>query len=326
MDGIPLNKNNIMKCILNNIVVVLLFVAISGCNNNSNNLIVAADGSGNYKTIQSAIDAAAFNGDVTTVIYIRSGVYKEKLLIPRGKNNLHLLGEGAERTIIIWDDYSGKDDITTATSFTMKVDANDVKLEKLTIENSEGLRGQAIALFMNGDRCLITHCNIVGNQDALCAHGDLYRQYYRDCKIEGSTNFIMGSATALFERCEILCKKHSFITSASTPKEARFGYVFKDCLVKAAPGITKVYLGRPWRDYANVVYLNCELGVHIRPEGWHNWDIPKREKTAYYAEYKNYGPGANTADRVEWSHQLTDNEAIHYNVETILNFGEWIHK
>ncbi|MDA3879825.1 MAG: pectinesterase family protein [Prolixibacteraceae bacterium] len=315
-----------MKWVFNIIVVVLLFVAFTGCESNSNKFIVAADGSGNYKTIQSAIDAAIVHDDVTAVIYIKSGVYNEKVLIPKGKDNLHLLGEGAERTIITWDDFAGKDDITTATSFTLKVDANDIKLEKLTVENSEGLRGQAIALYMNGDRCLVTNCNIKGNQDALCAHGDFYRQYYRDCKIEGTTNFIMGSATALFERCEILCKKHSFITSASTPKQARFGYVFKDCEIKAAPGITKVYLGRPWRDYANVVYMNCNLGIHIRPEGWHNWDTPEREETAYYAEYKNYGPGANPKSRVKWSHQLSDNEAWHYSVETILNYSEWKHK
>ncbi|MDA3816521.1 MAG: pectinesterase family protein [Prolixibacteraceae bacterium] len=306
-------------------ILIMCILAFVQCSSPEHQIIVASDGSGNFKSIQDAINATE-PGELTSVIYIKAGTYNEKLVVPKGKNNIHFLGEGIGKTVITYDDYAGKGDITTGTSYTMKVRGNDIKLEKLTIENREGMRGQAVALFMQGDHCLITNCHIKGNQDALYASGDLYRQYFRDCKIEGTTDFIFGSATALFERCEIHCKKHSFITAASTPENVNFGYVFKDCRITAAPGITKVYLGRPWRDYAKVVFMNCHLGIHIRPEGWHNWDKPEREKTAFYAEYQNYGPGADVQNRVEWSHQLSNKEAASYNVEKILNFSNWKHK
>lgn len=303
--------------------ILLILVVLVACSTRTKSrIVVASDGSGDYKTIQEAVNAVP-ETDQTVEIYIKSGVYKEKIVVPKGKNNIHFLGENAEKTVITWDDYSGKGDINTFTSYTMQILGNDILVENLTIENSEGLRGQAVALSVEGDQCEFRNCRIIGNQDTLYAAGKGGHQYYKDCHIEGTTDFIFGSATAVFQNCDILCKKNSYITAASTPQESQFGYVFLNCRFSAAPGIDKVFLGRPWRDYANVVYLNCELGSFIRPEGWHNWSKPEREKTAFYAEYHNFGAGADTTQRVPWSHQLTDQQAQKYTVENILQLNQW---
>ena len=313
-----------MKTKIYSLLFYLVALSIlSGCSaNHTKRVVVAKDGTGDYTTIQEAINAVP-ESDQITKVYIKSGIYKEKLVIPANKKNIHLLGENVKNTIITWDDYSGKDTINTFTSYTFKILGNDIKLENLTIENSEGMRGQAVALYVEGDRCLFVNCRIVGNQDTLYAGGERSRQYYKNCHIEGTTDFIFGSATAVFQNCDILCKKHSYITAASTPQKSEFGYVFINCKVEAATNITEVFLGRPWRDYANVVYLNCTLGGFIRPEGWHNWSKPEREKTAFYAEYNNNGAGADTTLRVEWSKQLTKEQASKYTVENILKPEEW---
>ncbi|WP_320020071.1 pectinesterase family protein [Labilibaculum manganireducens] len=287
-----------------------------------NQIVVAADGSGDYKSIQEAINAVR-SSEETKLIFIKSGIYKEKLVVPVDKENIHFVGEDVAKTIITWDDYSGKGDINTFTSFTMQILGNNICVENLTIENSEGMQGQAVALHVEGDGCSFKKCRILGNQDTVYASGKNSRQYFQECYIEGTTDFIFGSSTAVFQDCVILCKKNSYITAASTPKESEFGYVFMNCKIEATPEISKVFLGRPWRDYANVVFLNCELGAHIRPEGWHNWSKPEREETAFYAEYRNRGLGADTSDRVVWSKQLTAKQAEKYTVENVLQLSKW---
>lgn len=305
------------------IVLVLGTIAWSCSRNNDRRMIVAADGSGDYATVQEAINALPSSSKETTVIYIKAGIYKEKVVVPADKQNIHFIGEDAKNTIITWDDYSGKGDINTFTSYTLKIMGNHILMENLTIENSEGLRGQAVALDVEGDQCVFKNCRIVGNQDTLYAAGDNARQYFKNCHIEGTTDFIFGSSTAVFQDCNILCKKQSFITAARTPKGHPFGYVFMNCKIKAVPGIGHVYLGRPWRAHANVVFMNCQLGGFIRPEGWSNWHDTDRYKTAFYAEYHNIGAGADTTQRVSWSHQLTDEQAQKYTVENILELNSW---
>ena len=289
-------------------------------------IVVAADGSGNFRTLTAAIHAIV-NKTVDTqrplLVYVKDGVYKEKVVIPGQIHDVYFQGQDASKTIITWDDYSGKGNINTFSSYTIKVLGHDLSFKNLTFRNSEGLQGQAVALDVQGNHCVFQDCRIVGNQDALyTAKGDSL-QYFKDCHIEGTTDFIFGSSTAVFKNCDILCKKNSFITAARTPKGTKFGYVFLNCKFSAAPGITKVYLGRPWRAYANVVYKNCRLGSFIRPAGWSNWHQTDRYKTAYYAEYHNVGPGANTANRVRWSHQLTKQKAKEYTVENILGLSKW---
>ena len=303
--------------------IALACTILLACSSRTKNrIVVAADGSGDFYTIQEAIDAVP-KTDQTVEIFIKNGIYKEKIVVPEDMSNIHFLGEDPEKTVITWDDYSGKGDISTFTSYTMQILGNDILVENLTIENSEGLRGQAVALDVRGDRCAFVNCRIIGNQDTLYTAGKGTHQYYKNCHIEGTTDFIFGSATAVFQDCDILCKKNSYITAASTPQESQFGYVFLNCKFSAAQGVDKVFLGRPWRDYANVVYLNCDLGGFIRPEGWHNWSKPERETTAFYAEYHNTGAGADTNERVAWSHQLTDQQAKKYTVENILSISQW---
>jgi pectinesterase len=203
------------------------------------------------------------------------------------------------------------------------VQGNDFHAENITFENSAGRDvGQAVALHVEADRCLFKNCRIVANQDTLYTTGvDNSRQYYVDCYIEGTTDFIFGPATVVFENCLIHCKKNSYITAASTPGGQPYGYVFWKCTITASDQATRVYLGRPWRPFAKTVYIECELGVHILPEGWHNWNKPEAEKTSFYAEYKSTGPGANPTARVTWSHQLSEEEIKQYSLEKI--FGSW---
>ncbi|MFL9831221.1 pectinesterase family protein [Flavobacterium sp. ST-87] len=288
-------------------------------------MTVAQDGSGDFKTVQEAIDAAETDkGSVE--IYIKNGIYKEKLVIPSSKSRLILVGEDKEKTIITNDDYSGKPNpnskrnFGTSDSYTLLVRANDVTIENVTIENSWCDKGQAVSLCAKGERFIIRNANILGCQDTLLTDGDGYYQYYENCYIEGTTDFIFGSAVAVFENCVINSKKDSYITAASTPENLEFGYVFINCKLIADAGVTKVFLGRPWRPYAKTVFIKSKLGDHILPEGWNPWKderYPDKDKTAFYAEYKNKGKGAKTNKRVSWSHQLTKTEAAKYTLKNI---------
>ncbi len=284
--------------------------------------IVAADGTGDYTSIQDAIDATKAYPPARKTIFIKNGTYNEKVKVHNWNCKLSIIGESKEQTIISYNDHFKKIDRGRNSTFhteTMLVQGNDVHLSNLTIKNTAGPVGQALALGVEADRTLVTNVAIIGNQDALYTAGENCRQYYKDCYIEGTTDFIFGEATALFENCTIHSKSNSYITAASTPKEVEFGYVFIDCKLTANEDIESVYLGRPWRDYAQTVFINCELGKHIRSEGWHPWrDDSGRDKTAYYAEYNNYGEGANTQGRVAWSHQLSKKEVKKYTVENIL--------
>ncbi len=281
-------------------------------------LTVAADGSGEYRTIQEAVMAVRDFMQVPAVIFIKNGIYKEKLLIPSQKTNLTLLGESQEGVVITYGDYSGDaEKHSTYTSATVRVQGNDFTAENITFENSAGRVGQAVALHVEGDRATFRHCRMLGNQDTLYLALENSRQYYQDCYIEGTTDFIFGSSTAVFERCLIHSKLNSYITAASTWPRQPFGLVFLDCKLTAAPEATKVYLGRPWRPHARTVFIHTEMGAHIRPEGWQNWGKASNEATAYYAEFGSTGPGATTNGRVQWARQLTAREARRYTLENI---------
>ena len=288
-------------------------------------VVVAQDGSGDYKSIQEAINnAKAFPYDRITIA-IKNGIYKEKIKVHEWNTNISLVGESKENTIIVYDDYFNKIGLgrnSTFYTYTLLVEANDIILKNLTIENASGDIGQAVALSIFSDRVVVENCRILGNQDTLYASG-IGKQYYKNCYIEGTTDFIFGSATAYFENCEIHSKKDSFITAASTPKEANFGYVFKDCNLTSNSETSKVYLGRPWRIYAKTVFINCTLGKHILPEGWHNWSKTDAEKTSFYAEYENSGIGSDTKYRVSWSHQLCKKEAKKYTLKNVLGNSNW---
>jgi pectinesterase len=285
-------------------------------------MTVAKDGSGDFNSIQKAVDACKSFPDKRITIHVKNGVYNEKVVIPSCNNRLSIIGENAEKTIISYGDFFSKINRgrnSTFFTYTLLVEADDFYAENLTIENSAGPIGQAVALHVAGDRCAFRNCRILGNQDTLYTEGLNSRHYFVNCYIEGTTDFIFGAATVLFDDCIIFCKANSYITAASTPEGKKYGYVFLNCKITAMEGVQKVYLGRPWRDFARVTYIRCELGTFIVPSGWSNWAGTTRDKTAFFAEFENRGPGSDISQRVEWSHQLTKEEAGEYTLTKILS-------
>lgn len=291
-------------------------------------LTVAQDGSGDYATIQEAVNAVRDLSQEPVMINIKPGVYHEKLIIPSWKTKITLMGERGANTVITNSDFSGKDypggkdpfgrsKYSTYTSYTVLVQGNDFSAENITIQNASGRVGQAVALHVEADRVSIRNCRLLGNQDTLYAATENSRQYYADCYIEGTTDFIFGEATVLFERCTIKNLTNSYITAAATTPRQRFGYVFIDCKLVADTAARACFLGRPWRPSARTIFINTEMGSHIVPEGWNNWNNAANEQTVTYAEYNSKGPGAASSKRVKWSKQLSATEAKAYSAANI---------
>ncbi|GGG16420.1 pectinesterase family protein [Paenibacillus abyssi] len=307
-------------------------------------MIVAEDGTGEYTSIQEALDRIPEGKQEETVIRIKPGVYYEKLHIV--KPFVRLIGESAEDTVITYDDYARKTfpdgtEYGTFNSYTVLLGAEGIRAENLTFRNSAGrgeLVGQALAAYVDGDRIMFRNCRFIGYQDTLFT-GPLpsrplaanrfggprdeeprrqVRQYYERCYIEGDVDFIFGSAAAVFRNCEIFSRRRlaeescGYITAASTPEGAPYGYVFLSCRLTGDAPIHSVYLGRPWRNHAKTVFVNCWMDGHIRPEGWHNWNKPESESTSLYGEYNSSGPGADGA-RVSWAYRLTEAETAAWN-------------
>lgn len=308
-----------------------LFLSLS----DSIDIIVAANGSGDYETVQDAIDAIPDNNPERLIIYIRNGNYKEKILIPAIKTNITLVGQSVDSTILTYDDYNGRiveeDTLGTSDSYSFAVEADDFTAMNLTIENSAGDVGQAVALRSRGDRQLFLHCRFSGYQDTYYTYGR-ERNYLKDCQIIGAIDYIFGSTTVIFDSCQIhSLRENSYITAARTPEGVGFGYVFFDCRLTASYAKTGVFLGRPWRPYAQTVFFECEEGAFIDPAGWSIWNGNENHLTCFYAEYHCFGPGSDTVNRVSWSHQLTDEEALEYITENIfagstsIEFnGDWL--
>ena len=285
---------------------------------------VAADGSGDFNTVQQAIDAVPDFRKKETKIFIKNGRYKEKLVLPPSKTNVTFIGENKEQTVLTNDDYAQKlnrfgEEMGTTGSTSFFVFGDGFTARNITFENSSGPVGQAVAVRVDGDRVIFENCRFLGFQDTLYTHGRESRQYYKDCYIEGTTDFIFGWSTAVFENCEIYSKEGGhYITAASTEKDAAHGYVFINCKLTGNAPEETVYLGRPWRNYAQTVFINTEMGNHIKKEGWHNWNKPDAEETVFYAEYNSSGPGAAPEQRVEWAHLLTKEEAQKFTVNGVL--------
>ena len=294
-------------------IISLLLILIAGLQASAadykRTIYVNQNGTGDFTTIAEALEAVRAYMDYDVTINIANGVYKEKLIIPSWLRNVKFIGENADSTIITYDHHANIDKMGTFRTYTVRVDACDVLFENLTIENDAPQLGQAVALHTEGDKIRFVNCRFLGNQDTIFTGGDRGRLYFDHCYIEGTTDFIFGPATAYFKDCEIFSKRDSYITAASTPGDVRFGYIFDNCKLTAADGVTKVYLGRPWRPYAHTVFINCDMGSHIRPEGWHNWSKPENERTARYGEYGSRGPGAAQEGRVKWAMKVSDSDA-----------------
>ncbi|OON69656.1 pectinesterase family protein [Hymenobacter sp. CRA2] len=288
--------------------------------------VVAQDGSGQFRTVQEAFNAVPDFRKKVTTIFVKKGTYKEKLILAGSKNFVRLIGEDRDRTILTYDDYNQKknifgEDKGTSGSSSCYIYGADFTAENLTFENSSGPVGQAVAMWVAGDKARFKNCRFLGFQDTLYTYGYGSRQYYQDCYIEGTVDFIFGSSTAWFENCTLFGKRGGFFTAASTPDSTRFGYVFRNCRVGGDAPAGSFRLGRPWRPYAKTVFLQCELGPQVAPAGWDHWDKESNKQTAYYAEYQNRGKGYQPKQRVPWSRQLTDKEAERYTIQNV--FRNW---
>lgn len=284
-------------------------------------LVVAKDGSGDFFTVQEAINAVPdYRKNARTTILIKEGSYKEKVIIPASKNAVSLIGQGEVK--ITYDDYASKPNIFgenkgTSGSSSCYIYAPDFYAENITFENTSGPVGQAVACFVSADRAYFKKCRFLGFQDTLYTYGKGCRQYYDECYIEGTVDFIFGWSTAVFNRCHIHSIGNGYITAPSTDKGQKYGYVFYNCEITANSDVDKVYLSRPWRPYAQAVFIQCNMDKHILPEGWDNWRNKNNEKTVFYAEYKSKGEGANPGKRVAYSKQLKNTED--YSIEEVLS-------
>ncbi len=294
---------------------------------NPDTIFVARDGTGEFRTVNEAVEVCRAFMEYRKVIFVKKGTYKEKVIIPSWLDNIEIVGEDAEQTIITYDDHAniryeatGKG-MGTFRTYTIKIEGNGITLKNLTIENNSARLGQAVALHTEGDRLTFIGCRFLGHQDTVYTGKAGTRLFFNQCYIEGTTDFIFGPSTAWFEDCTIKSKANSYVTAASTPKDIEFGYVFNHCRLIADENVTQVYLGRPWRPYAYTLFMNSEIGGHIKAEGWHNWGNKDNEQTARYLEYNNTGAGANTSGRTTWSRQLTKKEAAAITRERVFTMS-----
>jgi len=293
----------------------------------ANTIVVAKDGTSSYTNLQAAFNSIPTNNKKKITIFVKNGVYKEKLQLGRGKEFVTLIGEDKFNTVLTYDDHTGKvasngEIINTRTSASFLMLADNFTAENITFQNDAGFTaGQAVAIEVDGDKAIFNNCRFIGNQDILFTNNDSSRQYYKNCYIEGTTDFIFDSSTAWFEQCHIHSKKNSHVTAASTPKDHLYGYIFNDCILTGDSSLKSVSLGRPWQPYSSVTYIHCYIDRHIKPEGWSAWNKNENHKTARYAEYKSYGPGGSSANRLSWATQLSDEKAKSITIEKVL--GNW---
>jgi pectinesterase len=306
--------------------ILLLLIMFNGFSQKK--WVVAQDGSGDFKTVQLALDAIKEGNNDPVEVFVKKGIYREVVVVDARKSKIHLVGEDKTNTIITFDNHAGTrkpngDTLNTWTCASVFVYGDDFKAENISFENNSGFTaGQGVALRVEGNRASFINCNMLGNQDVLFLSGSGVKHYFRDCYIEGSTDFIFGAATAVFINCQLHSKKDSHVTAASTNVIIPYGFVFFDCALTASEGISKVSLGRPWSPTASVTYIRCWMDKHIVPEGWNNWKNPSNEATARYAEYMSMGPGASASTRVKWMKQLSNEELKIYTIENIL--GPWV--
>jgi pectinesterase len=307
-----------MKKLLPVWLLLLSFVSFA----QTKSFVVAQDGSGTYKTVQAALDAVPLNNQVPITILIKKGTYKEKLNLAKKQNFVKLLGEDLDETILVYDDYNGRkaengEPLGTSEASSFRVFGNNFTAENLTFQNSAGLAGQAPAMWVYGDKARFLNCRFLGFRDTLYTYGYGSRQYYKNCYIEGTTDFILGAATAWFEDCTLFCKpKGTCITAASTPDSIGFGYVFQRCKIVGDAPDESYFLGRPWKPAAKTVFLNTEMSTIIKAKGWDHWGKEDNKQDAFFAEYKSKGPGAGAKGRTAWSRQLNADQAAFYNYET----------
>lgn len=313
--------------LVNSILFVFLFASLQTFA--QYDFVVAKDGSGDFSTVQAAFNAVPDFRQKQTTIFIKKGIYKEKLTLATSKTNVRLVGEEVNQTVLTYDDFAAKKNsfeeaIGTTGSSSFFIFADNFSAENITFENSSGPVGQAVAVRISGDKIQFFNCRFLGFQDTLYAHGEKSRQYYKNCYIEGTVDYIFGWSTAFFEDCTIFTKKGGmYITAASTLEGVPHGFVFHNCKITGDAPDHSIYLGRPWRPFAKTVFINCTIDKLIRPEGWHNWNKPDAERTSFYAEFNSTGEGASKDTRVAWAHLLNETDIGNYSIEKVLGEKWW---
>ena len=309
-------------------VCLLLVCTLSAQAEVRDTIVVAQDGTGQYCTIGAALESCRAFMEYEVLIQVKPGIYREKLIVPSWLENIIIEGEDVANTVITYDDHANINKMGTFRSYTLRVDGSSITFRNITIENNAPQLGQAVALHTQGDKLVFVNCRILGNQDTVYTGGLRTRLYFFGCYIEGTTDYIFGPSTAWFEGCTLHCKRNSYLTAASTPEDVEFGYIFNNCRVTYAHNVTKMYLGRPWRDYAYTLFMNCDLGDCIVPVGWHNWKRPECEATVRYMEYNNKGTSAVVAERASWSVQLKEKKAKRVTLKRVMSVvpDGWIPK
>ncbi len=298
-----------------------LLLLVAGKLSAQTNLYVDAGGTAKFHTVQAAImSVPSGSRENPVIIHIAPGTYKELIYIQREKCFFKLVGDNPTNTILSFNLYAGITNaegkpIGTFKTPSTTIDADDFSAENVTFENSAGPVGQALAIRVDGDRASFRNCRFLGWQDTILLNRG--RQYFENCYVCGHVDFIFGAATAWFEKCEIHSLRPGYLTAASTPEDAPFGYVFSHCKITGEPE-SKTYLGRPWRIHASTIYLNCDMSEVVRPEGWNDWNKPEAHTTMRYAEFNSTGAGASPTNRPDWTKQLTEAEAKRITVEKVL--------
>jgi pectinesterase len=293
------------------------------------------EGVSEFPTIQMALDHHPFaeagpDGKPGRVfIEIAPGIYHERVNITQNHQNITLIGMGkSPEDVVITNSLNARQAGGTFFTETVEVNGAGFEADNLTFENTTGNTGQAVAIVVRADRSVFKHCRFLGHQDTLFA--DYGRQYYVDSYIEGSTDFIFGNATAVFDHSEIHANAPGYLTAQSrTSPEQTTGYAILDSKVtsgidhaseSSTGGQSKetIGLGRPWRPYSRVVYINTWLPADVLPQGWSQWSKNAEQPKAYYAEFNSRGPGARSSERVDWSHQLDAATAAQFQPEIFL--------
>jgi len=291
---------------------------VSSGNSGVVRVVVAADGTADFPTIQQAVDHAPLEGGGRLEIAIRPGVYHERVKIPQDRPRVSLIGLGDDPSAVVIT-YSMSAAAAGGTFFSAVVEVQSEGFEaaNLTIQNSFGPGSQAVALMIYSDRAIVHDVRLLGWQDTLYAAAG--RQYYEKCYIEGAVDFIFGDAQAVFENSEIHSVGDGYIAAESrkTPDGSQ-GFMFNKCKLTEGKVEKGVFLGRPWRPYSRVIYLDCWMDKHIRAQGWDNWSDAANEKTAWFGEYHSTGPGANAGARAEWAHELKEKDAAAFQTDKFL--------
>ncbi|WP_224721618.1 pectinesterase family protein [Paenibacillus vietnamensis] len=278
-------------------------------------IVVAKDGTGMFASVQAAVDSIPEGNTDRKVIYIRNGIYEEQVTVPKTKQAISFIGESKEDTIITYTGITGTGFNERATA----VESDDFTAENLTFANGAGSQGVAVALDLQGDRAYFNNVRMIGYQDTFFVNNSGKRVYVENSYIEGAVDFIYGPGIAVFDRSVIHnVRSGGYVTAASTPESQTYGFLFINSKITGTDGIGDVYLGRPWRPFAQVLFMNTEMEGIVHDKGWNNWGRPDNEKTARYYEFNNSGPGAAAEARAAWSKQLTPEEANLYTIPLMM--------